>query len=72
MKLRTAILSIIIMIMVIPLFSVPFMDGEKLTFDVKYGIINAAEASLEAKSATYQGKPVWQLTTLYTSNMEYP
>lgn len=63
MKLRTAILSIIIMIMVIPLFSVPFMDGEKLTFDVKYGIINAAEASLEAKSATYQGKPVWQLTT---------
>lgn len=51
------------MLIGIPLFSVPFMDGEKLTFDVKYGIINAAEASLEAKSAVYQGKPVWQLTT---------
>ncbi|MDD4309360.1 MAG: hypothetical protein PHO32_03190, partial [Candidatus Cloacimonetes bacterium] len=38
-------------------FSVPFMEGEKLSFDVKYGMINAAEATLEARSSVYQGSP---------------
>jgi hypothetical protein len=47
----------------IQLIAVPFMDGEKLTFDAKYGIINAAEATLEARSSLYQGKPVWNLST---------
>lgn len=40
-----------------------FMDGEKLTFNVKYGIISAAEATIEAKSTVYQGKPAWYLST---------
>jgi hypothetical protein len=40
-----------------------FMDGEKLTFNVKYGIVNAAEATLEARTSVYQGTPVWYLTT---------
>jgi len=43
--------------------AVPFMDGEKLTFDAKYGIIKAAEATMEANTSTYQGKPVWRLST---------
>ncbi|MDY0152378.1 MAG: DUF3108 domain-containing protein [Candidatus Cloacimonas sp.] len=43
--------------------AVPFMDGEKLTFDVKYGIINAGEATLEARTSLYQGNPVWYLST---------
>lgn len=45
------------------IFAVPFMDGEKLNFDVKYGVINAAQASLEARTSMYQGNPVWQLST---------
>jgi hypothetical protein len=40
-----------------------FMDGEKLTFNVKYGIISAAEATLEARTSVYQGTPVWYLST---------
>jgi len=40
-----------------------FMNGEKLTFNVKYGIVSAAEATLEAKSSVYQGTPVWHLST---------
>jgi hypothetical protein len=40
-----------------------FMDGEKLTFNVKYGIISAAEATLEARTSVYQGAPVWYLST---------
>lgn len=43
--------------------AVVFMDGEKLTFHVKYGLINAAEATLEAKTSSFQGAPVWALST---------
>jgi len=43
--------------------AVVFMDGEKLTFHVKYGLINAAEATLEAKTSSYQGAAVWSLST---------
>ncbi|MCK9556839.1 MAG: DUF3108 domain-containing protein [Candidatus Cloacimonetes bacterium] len=40
-----------------------FMDGEKLTFNINYGIINAGQATLEAKTSVYQGNPVWYLST---------
>ena len=43
--------------------AVPFRDGEKLTFTVKYGIVSAGEASLQARSSVYQGSPVWYLST---------
>ncbi len=39
------------------------MDGEKLTFGVNYGIIGAAEATLEIKSIVYQNTPVWYITS---------
>ncbi|PKN79743.1 MAG: hypothetical protein CVU48_04480 [Candidatus Cloacimonetes bacterium HGW-Cloacimonetes-1] len=38
-------------------------DGEKLVYDIKYGIVSAAEASLELNSMTFQGKPVWQIVS---------
>jgi hypothetical protein len=38
-------------------------DGEKLTFTVNYGIISAAEASLEIKSSSLLDKPVWLITS---------
>lgn len=47
----------------LPLFSVAFRDGEKLTFNVKYGIVSAGEATLEARSLNYQGRDVWYLST---------
>ena len=57
------LLSLLMMLLAGNVFSVPFMDGEKLSFDVKYGLINAAEATLEARSSVYQGSPVWMLST---------
>lgn len=45
------------------LYAQAFMDGEKLTFNVKYGFVSAAEATLEAKTSVYQGTPVWHLST---------
>jgi hypothetical protein len=59
---RCLILSMILAGIAI-LQAVAFMDGEKLTFSVKYGLISAAEATLEAKTASYNGTPVWSLST---------
>lgn len=38
-------------------------DGEKLTFTVKYGVISAAEATLEIKSASLWDKDVWLISS---------
>lgn len=38
-------------------------DGEKLTFDVSYGVINAAEATLEIKSEELSDTPIWLITS---------
>ncbi len=56
-------LAIALCLLITNVLAVPFMDGEKLTFDAKYGIIKAAEATMEASSSSYQGKPVWHLST---------
>ena len=53
----------IILLSAMSLSAAVFMDGEKLTFNVKYGIVNAAEATLEARTSVYQGTPVWYVTT---------
>lgn len=45
------------------MYAAVFMDGEKLTFSVKYGIVSAAEATLEARTTVYQGTPAWHLST---------
>jgi len=52
------------MLMILPLgANVAFRDGEKLVFTVKYGVVHAAEAILEVKSASYGGREVWHLST---------
>lgn len=57
------LLMILTMLIALSLGAQVFMDGEKLTFNVKYGIVNAAEATLEARTSVYQGVPVWYLST---------
>lgn len=39
------------------------IDGEKLTFNIKYGVVSAAEATLELRSSTLEDKPVWLITS---------
>jgi len=63
MTLHKLLLIIALSIILSGAFAVPFMDGERLSFDVKYGLVNAAEATLEARTSSFQGKPVWHLTT---------
>jgi hypothetical protein len=57
------ILILLAAVLISALDGVAFRDGEKLVFDVKYGLVTAAEATLEVQSSTYQGNPVWYLTT---------
>jgi len=56
-------LILTLMLACLGLQAVVFMDGEKLVFNAKYGLVNAAEATLEARTSSYQGNPVWYLTT---------
>lgn len=57
-------LLLIVILMILPLGSnMAFREGEKLVFTVKYGLVHAAEATLEVKSAKHAGRDVWHLTT---------
>jgi hypothetical protein len=57
-------LVLIVLICFLPLnANVAFRDGEKLVFTVKYGIVSAAEATLEAKSSSMNGRSAWNLST---------
>ncbi|MBW6514910.1 MAG: DUF3108 domain-containing protein [Candidatus Syntrophosphaera sp.] len=63
MRYHKVICLLILAVLSAGLYPVAFKDGEKLTFKVKYGIVSAGEAVLEAKSSSYQGNPVWHLST---------
>jgi len=61
---RHLLLILIALICLLPLSAnVAFRDGEKLVFSVKYGIVSAAEAILEAKSSSMNGRSAWNLST---------
>lgn len=59
---KRPIMLAVAMLLAANAFSVAFRDGEKLTFTVKYGLISAGEATMTARSSTYQGVPVWYLS----------
>jgi len=67
MKMRFCIVLTAIIIIAISLHTTSLYaeitDGEKLTFNINYGIISAAEASLEIKSSSLLDKPVWLITS---------
>ncbi|MEW6051081.1 MAG: DUF3108 domain-containing protein [Candidatus Zixiibacteriota bacterium] len=49
--------------------NVAFGVGERMTFDINYGFINAGSASLEvAKLIEYQGRPCYQVVSRAQSN----
>jgi len=61
----------IIFIIIILGFSInlfAFRDGEKLTFDIKYGVVTAGQAVLQAKTITYNNTPVWRITSDASTN----
>lgn len=39
----------------------PLREGEYLVFDIKYGVVSAAQATLELYDTKYQGQDVWQI-----------
>ncbi|HNT52820.1 MAG TPA: DUF3108 domain-containing protein [Candidatus Syntrophosphaera sp.] len=63
MKPVKLILLVLALSLACQLAALPFRDGEKLVFNVKYGLVSAGEVVMEARSSTYQGLPVWYLKT---------
>lgn len=67
---RTGFYGLLIMILlasVTSLFS--FKDGEKLVFDVKYGFINAGQATLGVETTTFRDTvDVYQITSTARTN----
>ncbi|MCB5230356.1 MAG: DUF3108 domain-containing protein [Candidatus Cloacimonas sp.] len=48
---------------------VGFQSGEKLTFDIKYGVITAGQATLEVKEIHFQDQyPAYQITSTAKTN----
>ncbi|MCB5229012.1 MAG: DUF3108 domain-containing protein [Candidatus Cloacimonetes bacterium] len=61
---KRLIIWLTLIVAILPLgANVAFRDGEKLVFTVRYGLVHAAEATLEAKSTSYGGKSTWLLST---------
>ncbi len=58
-----AILSMAMSLNIVNLGAI-ITDGEKLTFTVNYGVVSAAEASLEIKSSSLLDQPVWLITSV--------
>lgn len=58
---KKTILLILSLAMLIPLLATNLKDGELLVFDIKYGLVSAAEASLELSSTRFGGKDAWQI-----------
>lgn len=59
---------LLIIIFAIVSFLNAFQDGEKLTFDIKYGIVTAGSAELEVKTIMHNNKPCWKITSTAKTN----
>ena len=40
----------------------PYMPGEKVTYQIKYGPVGSGVLTLEIKDGFYKGEPVWHAT----------
>ncbi len=54
-------LTFLLVILAVQVFANPLREGEKLVFDIKYGIVSAAEATLELNSINHGGTSAWQI-----------
>ena len=43
-------------------------DGERLVFDIKYGVVTAGEAALNLQKVEYQDNEVWKITSTAETN----
>lgn len=37
----------------------PYLPGEKVTYQIRYGIVGSGQASLELREGIHKGRPVW-------------
>src|SRR5690554_52477 len=70
-NIKSAAFSLFVVILILlsrPLYS-SFMDGEKLTFDIKYGFIGAGQATLHVEDISYRDNtPAYKITSTARTN----
>jgi len=44
------------------------VDGERLVYDIKYGVVTAGEATLNLQKREYQGNDIWRIFTTAETN----
>jgi len=50
------------------LFGFNFRDGERLVFDIKYGVISAGEATMNIEKVEYNEQPAWRIHSTANTN----
>ena len=58
-KITTALIIITAALQSLEAQAPPYGPGERVTFQIKYGMVGSGLATLEMKEGFYQGKPIW-------------
>ncbi|HPM00777.1 MAG: DUF3108 domain-containing protein [Candidatus Cloacimonetes bacterium] len=62
------VLCIVFLLFLCSTYLFCFQDGEKLTFDIKYGMVTAGTAILEVKTIQHNNRPSWKITSNASTN----
>lgn len=58
-RILTFLTIIAVFAQLLPAQNQPYMPGERVSYQIRYGIVGSGQALLEMKEAYYKGRPVW-------------
>ncbi|MFZ2286250.1 MAG: DUF3108 domain-containing protein [Bacteroidales bacterium] len=58
-KIVTVVTIIAASVLLLPAQKQPYMPGERVTFQIRYGLVGSGQVLLEMKEALYKGQLVW-------------
>lgn len=58
-RILTVLTIIAASVLLLPAQKQPYMPGERVTYQIRYGLVGSGQALLEMKEAYHKGQPVW-------------
>ncbi len=58
-RILTVLTIIAASVLLLPAQKQPYMPGERVTYQIRYGPVGSGQALLEMKEAYHKGQPVW-------------
>jgi hypothetical protein len=58
-KIITVLIFITAALQWLPAQKQPYRPGERVAYQIKYGLVGSGQATLEIKDGFYQGRPIW-------------